>query len=162
MATLDSSVGTSTANSYVSVADADEYFSSHINSSLWDSQTNKSDLLIYATQLLDQYMDWDGIRVNDESQQALEWPRIVEDYPNNVIPKRVVQATCELALYVAQNGKAFNLADVSRVKVGPITIDIDSDSSGFILPPQITRILLPVGSSKNLPKNGVNTVAIYR
>lgn len=163
MPTIDASIGGSASNSYLTVAEADTYFNGHIDASAWEKSTQKEELLIHATRLLDFYMDWDGDRIANETVQALDWPRYnVIDIPDNIIPVRVKNAVCELASYIQTKGSSFNLADASKIKVGPITIDIDADNSGFLLPPQISRILSKLGSPSTLPKNGISTVALTR
>ena len=161
---LDASVGTLTANSYVTIAEADAYFLTHVTPSPYEDADDPDVLLIYASRTLDFYMDWNGERVADETVQSMEWPRYgVYDVDSDIIPQRVKNATLELANYLAVNsGVSSNLADVNRIKVGPITIDLDSEGSGFLLPPQISRILSKLGAPKTLPKNGVSVVSLVR
>jgi len=161
---IDASVGTLTANSYVTIAEADAYFANHISSDSWDTYTQRSALLINASRLLDHYMDWNGTPVNNETIQSMGWPRYdVYDVDSDIIPQRVKNATFELANYIAGNsGISSDLAEVNKIKVGPITIDLDSEGSGYLLPPQISRILSNLGAPKTLPKNGVSVVSLTR
>lgn len=160
---LDATVGTATANSYVTLAEANTYFASHISSSSWDGASHQEVLLSHASRLLDHFMDWNGDRAEDETDQSMDWPRDeVYGVDNTIVPQRVKNATFELANYLALNGTNFDLAETTKIKVGPISIDLDADGSGFLLPPQISRILSNLGSPKALPKNGVAVVNLTR
>jgi hypothetical protein len=127
------------------------------------NQVDRVELLIYSTRLLDYYMDWDGVKVEDEVTQALEWPRFgVNDVLSTIIPTRLKNAVCELAMYIAINGTHEDLAEVDRIRVGPITLDFDSDGSGFLIPPTVSRMLNHLGVAKSLPKNGIASIALVR
>ena len=110
--------GSATANSYISVASADEYFATRSHSESWDSitsastgtlsaTTQKENLLKQATRELDKtyrYHDskyYQGIRGQD-TYQALEFPRssnIDADF-SLYIPDEIREATCEQAAYI--------------------------------------------------------------
>ena len=108
------------ANSYASAADGDAYHDGHLYATAWTGATlaNKEKALVMATRLIDGEYQFNGFKGSDE--QALQWPRercsdpdrsgggIVPgvlsgsfggDFwvPSDVVPARVVQATCELA-----------------------------------------------------------------
>jgi hypothetical protein len=98
-------VGGSTSNSYVTLAEAESYMEARLNAALWDaaSDDTKNRALVESTRELD-VLDWDGWRTDDV--QALSWPRewvVDPDDPNgdyfasNVIPQRVKDACMELA-----------------------------------------------------------------
>lgn len=161
---VDASVGTLTANSYVTIAEADAYFANHIASTSYDAFTQRTSLLVNASRLLDHYMDWFGTAVADETVQAMSWPRDgVHDVDNDIVPQRVKNATFELANHIAgTGGVSADLAEVNKLKIGPISIDLDSEGSGYLLPPQISRILSNLGVAKGLPKNGVSVVSLVR
>ena len=159
---IDATVGGLTANCYVTRAEADAYFESHISSAGWDAATNKDALLIHSSRLLDHYMDWNGVQYEDETLQYMQWPRSgVYDVDYDIIPTRVKEATYELANWMAANGTSVETADASKIRVGPFTIDLDTDA-GYMLPPQISRLLTALGSPKNLPKNGVGQATLSR
>jgi hypothetical protein len=101
-------VGRSDANAYASIADGDAYHDGHLYAGAWTaaSADNKAKALVFATRLIDSQFQFGGTRVNE--RQALQWPR--QDchdpdadgwsggtVPENVVPKAVVQATCEMA-----------------------------------------------------------------
>lgn len=160
---LDATVGTATANSYATLAEANTYFAGHFSSSAWDGASDQEVLLSYSSRLLDHFMDWNGVRVENEELQAMDWPRDeVYGVDVDIVPQRVKNAVFELANYLAANGTNVDLAEASKIKVGPISIDIDADGAGFLLPPQISRILSNLGSPKSLPKNGVAVAKLVR
>lgn len=91
------------AESYVSVATADLYWSAR-NNSTWSaaSEAQKEAALREATQFLDGSYRWSGTLVN--SAQALAWPRVLtldkagRTVSSSSVPNAVKSALCELAL----------------------------------------------------------------
>ena len=69
--TVEDGTGVADANSYASVAQADNYFASRPRSSSWTPLTDdqKGQYLIHATRLLDASVIWSGEKVDDD--QAL-------------------------------------------------------------------------------------------
>jgi hypothetical protein len=160
---IDATIGGLAPNSYITEAAANAYFDLHFTPNPFLKAQNPRVLLTHSTRLLDFYMDWDGVRFQDETLQSLDWPRYqVLDVLSDIIPQRVKDAVCELSSYLATNGVSTDLAEVNKIRVGPITLDLDSDGSGFLLPPQVTRMLNHLGSAKSLPKNSISTVALVR
>ena len=122
--------GLSNATSYISVADADSYFSDR-NNSAWAALTTaqKEAGLLYATTTLDTQYKWDGYKKT--STQALDWPRISAEDGNgdlveNQVPVKIKQACCELAL-LHQTGALNSTFDrggsVKREKVGSVEVE---------------------------------------
>jgi hypothetical protein len=100
--------GKADANSYASAADGDAYHEGHLYASAWTAATtaNKEAALVMATRLIDSQYQFNGHRA--DSDQALQWPREGCHDPDadgwnggtvaaSVVPKGVVEATCELA-----------------------------------------------------------------
>ncbi len=103
------------ANSYANAADGDTYFDGHLYATAWTAAStgNKEKALVFATRLIDSQFQFNGWKAHD--QQALQWPRERCQDPDkglpvtvlllasgsyvgsNVVPKPVVDATCELA-----------------------------------------------------------------
>lgn len=91
------------AESYVSVADADTYWTARGNTD-WTGLTTaqKEQHLRIATARLDKRYRWLGTHTN-ETTQVLEWPRyLIEDhrgrwYDSDEIPQPLKDAVCELA-----------------------------------------------------------------
>lgn len=119
-------------NSYITLADAETYFAERLNSTEWDAETdaNKTAALIQATKMID-FRSYLGGRY--VSTQALAFPRagLVDDgivVDDSTVPQKVIDATCELALYLLQEDYSApdDLSEFSAVKVGPIEIDTKS------------------------------------
>ena len=108
--------GVANANSYADANDGDAYHEGHLYASAWTAATtaNKEKALVFATRLIDSQFQFNGWRSNDE--QALQWPRDHCPDPDkglsiaivlrlrgasfvdfDVVPKAVVDATCEMA-----------------------------------------------------------------
>ena len=108
--------GKADANVYANVADGDAYYAGHLYASAWTaaSADNKAVALVMASRLIDAEYQFGGVKSVDS--QALQWPRYrcpdpdrdatlgvgllltSENWvPENLVPKPVVQAACELA-----------------------------------------------------------------
>jgi len=125
------------AESYVSVTDADTYFSNR-NLTLWASgdfsTAEKEACLRRATDYMRQMyrMLWAGYRKSDD--QALDWPRYEVPkrdsvsagfvfYSDTTVPQEVKDACCELAWRAAFGElSADQSTPVTEKTVGPITI----------------------------------------
>ena len=109
-ATIDATIGGASANSYVTLADAEAYFETVPSSSNWDDKTDdqKNRALISATRWIDA-LSFYGDRCTET--QALKWPR--EDYKVDgielactLIPVGIEVATYELARALANDTDA--------------------------------------------------------
>jgi hypothetical protein len=108
--------GNADANSYASVADGDAYHDGHLYATAWTGATasQKTAALVMASRLIDGEYQFNGVQTTDS--QALSWPRyrcpdpdrdpvarigrllIWENWlPENLMPKNVIEATCEMA-----------------------------------------------------------------
>ena len=105
---VEDGTGKSNADSYISVADADQYFENHNNPSDWTgaTQSEKEMALRNATQYLDSYYGarWRGRKKLLEEDQSLDWPRY-EAYDDNdrwidseTLPAKLLEATAESGL----------------------------------------------------------------
>ena len=98
------------ANSYASVADGDAYHAGHLYATAWTGTTgdSKAAALVMAARVIDAEFQFSGVKAS--VAQALQWPRSDCCDPdavgasgrpgmvgNNLVPKNVVDATCELA-----------------------------------------------------------------
>lgn len=139
-------VGSASANSFVSVDEMTAYCDGRLNSSAWDPDDDtKHAALVEATRELN-VLPWLGARAT--TTQALAWPRsdvadpdlngvndgltfdilrkrLPVDYDPDIVPQRVKDATCELALQFLKAGTT-DIASVDpnagvvRKKIGPI------------------------------------------
>lgn len=101
---LNATVGAIDANSYVTRAEADAYFTDRMHSSAWTALGTevKDQLLITSSQMLDWYINWKGDKTS--TTQAMRWPRTGAIRPDgtviddDVIPPEVKVASYEQAL----------------------------------------------------------------
>lgn len=100
---VETGTGSSTSESYISVADAAAYHTARGNKDAWDEIENKEAALRLATEyMIGKFRSrWKGSRA--VFGQALDWPRMSvlldgELVASNVLPREVVHACAELAL----------------------------------------------------------------
>lgn len=150
---VETGAGLSTANSYVSVDDADIYHEKRLHITDWSSSTGstKEAALMWATSLLDRMVDWDGTKYT--STQALRWPRSgiydVDGYSidSDTIPQFLKDATAEYArLLIATDLTAVNdLAGFSEIKVDVIQLKIDKWDRTKTLPDPVWNMVKNYG-----------------
>ncbi len=154
--TLDATSGGALSNSYLTLPDANTYFESRANSSIWTAITDdeiKKQLLITATKTID-YNDFLGTREDTTTPQALKFPRIglpLQDgiSYDSVIPKDIKEATCELAIHLASvDMSTFGTQSgaIKKEKVGSLEVTYAVADSNYVpnnkdLPPFVTDLL---------------------
>lgn len=147
------------AETYISVADADTYFSNR-KLTLWASadfsDAEKEGCLRRATDYMQQVyrLRWAGVRKT--STQALDWPRYdvprqdvgylaVDYYADDEVPTEVKHACAELAWRAAFGELA---PDVSRVtqseKVGEIAVTYAPGSAPYVRFRAVDNLLAPL------------------
>lgn len=142
-AVIDATLGGASANSYVTLADADAYFETTPDSSTWTDKTNdqKNRALISATRWIDA-LSFYGDRCS--TTQALKWPR--EDYTVDgidlactLIPIGIEVATYELARALANDtdaitGSTGTTGIYDQVELGDLKVKYNktSQTSGVI------------------------------
>lgn len=117
---INTEVGGATANSYISVASANEYLVSRYNNDAWINisvnaststyaTTVKENLLKQATREIDHVYRFHNSKYNtgiqgDDDYQNLEFPRnnTVDTDGNEIIPDEVQFATAEQALWIQE------------------------------------------------------------
>lgn len=137
--TVIATVGDPTANSYLTLAEAQTYRDTQtVASPGWDSATTdqKNRALVTATRLLDENVEWKGYA--SSATQALQWPRTFMtrdralllwppgaqpfDYWNSFyedptqIPQRLKNATAELARQLLEADRQSD-DDLSRMQI---------------------------------------------
>lgn len=130
------------ANSYVTLDEANAYFSGVIKSDFWPSSDayedsedvilKKEAALLESRRTLDRLFGWFG-NIADFNQ-VLRWPRTgVYDLderliPNDTVPEQIKNSQCDLALYLLQSG-GLNVSDsnLTALKVGPIGLNFSTD-----------------------------------
>jgi hypothetical protein len=166
---LDASIGTTTANSYALVAEADAYYVDMFNRPLWasSSNANKEAALVTASRMLDYYTDWVGTPVTDV--QAMGWPRdsaynqVGTLYSNTAIPMPVKFAVYELAYYILENGGlSFAQQVIDEVRVSSINVKFSENGVIAGIPDYIMSLVRFIGTS-NVSLNGnAHTVRLVR
>ena len=117
---VEDGTGLSNADSFVSVAYADKYFSDR-NITAWATLKSKEALLIQATDYIEAVYSqaWKGTTLNET--QSLSFPRIIEY--KTAYPNRLKKAVCELALK-ADSGTLLEDTEQRTIEesVGSITV----------------------------------------
>lgn len=146
--TLNATSGSASANSYITLADAETYFESHLYSSDWDAETdaNKDIALVMATRLLDNMFDWAGAQT--DTTQALRWPRVgmlaaneLEYVENDEIPTELKNAQCELAQALIRADRTLDSdIEVNKLRAlsaGPVSLQFDVGVVAKIIPDSV-------------------------
>lgn len=125
----------SDAESYLSVTDADTYWTEHGSPATWTgADAVKEAALRYATQWIDDQWHWRGEVVSNT--QALRWPRagVADDegrtIDSDTIPERLKQAVAQAAgAHLAGSGLAtIQKHGIDRVKVDVVEVDFSGGS----------------------------------
>lgn len=163
---FDATVGGADANSYVTVAYADDYFTTRLNSSAWSSAVTatKQSALVTATETIEEKFSWRGVKATDT--QALHWPAS-EAYDCNGdaiddtdIPGAVKRAVCEQALYLltfdATQTPVGIMQGISSASVGAVSAVFDSKMTPERMQSRVSLILRCYGEM--IGGNGGNTI----
>lgn len=147
--TVEDGTGLPGANAYVSLSEANTYFSER-NNTVWAGKTNpeKEAAILYATSFLDAQFYWLGhIKY---TEQALGWPCILvydregRSIDTTSVPRKVKNAACELALEALDKPLSPSLArggDVKRQKVASLEIEYFDRASSQRTFPVVRQIL---------------------
>jgi hypothetical protein len=149
---LDATIGGSSSNSYVTVAEADAYFADRAHNSNWTglAAEDKPNFLISASQMLDWYVTWKGVRT--ESAQSMDWPRtgVYDDrgelFDDDVVPADIKTAVFELALVNIEEDRTADddLAGLKEIKAGSLGLKTDEtalNTSNKTIPDKVWGIL---------------------
>ena len=171
---LDTSVGTLTANSYVTVMEADEYHSTRLHNEQWTAaeESDKERALLWATRMLDNGVKFAGRRYGLYEEQSLQWPRYrafdSNGYyiENDIVPKQVKDAQCELAWLLLQSDRTSPstgaaTSSLSSLSVGPISLGFNPSADTIdVIPPSVIDLLQGLGTS--LHARGPKAVRLFR
>lgn len=167
--TLTATPGAANANTYVTKAEASAvggYWETRLFRTTWTgaSVADRNAALVWATSLLDYWVDWYGAVVDDE--QALRWPRYDVQTVDNVlidydeIPTFLKDATAELAghLLAGDPTDAPDTLGFSRMKVGSLEIDVDKSDrdSETTIPDHVKAMVEPYGTIRRRGTGGVS------
>lgn len=159
--TLIATAGSPTANSYLTLAEADVYFANRLNSDAWDDSPNQDMALIEATFRLDQY-DYLGITTDEyletpEPTQALKWPRVLNDdgdlirnYSSLAVPLPIKYATAELALsLLSSSSESVAAGAVESLKIGT-AVEVKYSSGSTVVDTSVDWSGLPIQAARFL------------
>ena len=121
--TVTATVDSASANSYLTVAQADDFANLYLGTLNWSSATtdNKGRSLIMATRYLDE-LKWIGEKAS--TTQALLWPRTEAEcgdwsFTSSEIPQPIKQATFDLAEYLLGDGNVLSGAGAGSSELIP-------------------------------------------
>jgi len=139
-------VGTDT---YISVTDADDYFSSRYGYDSWAllDNTNKEKALVSATQHLDLLCNWYGYK--SDSDQDLEFPRSSSSIDADPTPQDIKDAECEIAFAITSTGSTVTDGGdaLTELKAGSVTMKFKATSTSNPIVNDLTlKLLAPYGS----------------
>jgi hypothetical protein len=151
---VEDGTGLTTANSYVSVSEANDYLiQNNYIYPTWDNLDNgdKQKLLSWASRYLDQKARWNGEKTVEDS--GLRWPRTgVEDVDGNPIeedeiPYQLRQATIEMTRYLMDGDRSADRGQdgLKEVQVDVIKLVFDTSYRLPEVPNEINNILRGLG-----------------
>jgi hypothetical protein len=155
------------ANSYISIADADDYFSNHLYASAWDdaSLENQEKALKTSTRILDEKIDWIGLK--NTKEQALAWGRsgVVDDgydVDPTIVPDAVKNATAEFAKFLIADNSTENPdgQGLEKLEVGSVKLTFDKSDTPDVLPNIVQEMLRGWGDI--WVKNKMATIPLVR
>lgn len=143
------------ADSYLSVDDADVYFSKHSSPVEWTEATTaqKEAALRYATQWLDINFTWESDIYS--TAQTLDWPRVAfyDDDDRTIggvnnMPQALLDATAEMALEYLKGSFVEGSTGIKRERIGSAEVEYAGSSGGQRSYGYVTRLLHKLGRSK--------------
>jgi hypothetical protein len=157
---IDASIGTITANSYVTEEEAEAYFAERSHSSKWSVVAEKEPFLITCSRMLDWNLTFLGVKTSDV--QSMQFPRSGilfasgNEYPSDIIPNEVKFAVFELILSFLSSDRTSDssLAGIDQVKAGPLFVKATPGGYGStkptVIPDHVRRILIDFISSSSI------------
>lgn len=152
--TVEDGTNVASANSYLTVAFADDYLSINTRTdTIWGGLTTqqKEKALARATLYLDANVNWKGTRQYKDS--ALRWPRTGmadadgNDLAGGFIPEEIKRAVAEVAyaMQVEDIDRIRTQDRVSELVVDTIEIVFDENRPRSTFPPIVYNLLKPFG-----------------
>ena len=163
---IDTTIGGASANSYVTLAEANAYFANRAHAIEWEEFEEQDNLLISASSFIDWYVTWKGTRVT--GTQVMDWPRsgvydkVGELYPEDMIPADVKIAVYEMALSSMTSDRTADgsLDGISEVRAGSLQIKTDDgmyNTKPDTIPDKIWKILAGLTT-----KSGIGVIRLVR
>ena len=148
---LNATLGASDANSYVTLDEANAYFADRMHASSWVAATDKDQLLVTSSQMLDWYINWKGDKYT--VAQSMQWPREGAIRPDgtvideDVLPPEIKIAVYELAITCIDADRLADdpLAGIGQLRAASLMIKAGAEkpnqTNANPVPTQIYRIL---------------------
>ena len=151
--TLVATAGSASANTYVTLAVADQYQDDRPPAgTTWSGATDaeKNAALLWATTLLDALVEWTGWPAV-ATTQALLWPRTGMwsrngvAVPITIIPVELEEACAEYARQLLADDRAadsdIETKGIIGLKAGPVELDFKSTVAAKVVPDAIVNLL---------------------
>jgi len=154
IATLVATSGAANANSYCTIAEADQYDDNRPAAASADTWTNastteKTEALLWAAILIEAFFTWTGTAVN--STQNLSWPRngmyTVRNYviTNTTIPQELKNAQAEFARQLLVEDRAgdddLDTLGIKRLKASVVELEFSGKPNKIL--PDAAFLLIP-------------------
>jgi hypothetical protein len=146
---VEDGTGKTTANTYITLDGADTYHENRLHVTDWTgaTETDKEASLIWATRMLDDMVNWKGLKTNDD--QALRWPRsgvYDEDellIDEDTLPTPIAEATAELArhLIAGDRGDDPDTLGFKRMKVASLELEVDKFDRLEVMPDSVWQMV---------------------
>tara|TARA_R100000231_G_scaffold29723_1_gene26316 strand:- start:10 stop:561 length:552 start_codon:yes stop_codon:yes gene_type:complete len=183
MATLNATAKSASANSYLTLAEANTYMETvrPENEQTWlkQSEPTRERLLMLATRAINDHFKFIGYKT--DSDQALQWPRqavsvdgkwsknVTKYFDNDTVPAVVKNATAELARHMVDTDKFAEPdgAGIKQLAVGGINLtfnETDRDAKG-VIPSHVYSMLRKYGEyypSLNSKMTRIQTAQVIR
>jgi hypothetical protein len=163
---LDATIGGTSSDSYITVADADTYHGNNLNVTDWTgaSTADKEKALKMSTRLMDERIDWIGEKNTDT--QALRYPRAGVTTPDGYsvetteLPTPITNACAEFAKYLIASDRTGDASGkgITSVGVGSVSLTFDKTDTADVLPSIVSEMLRGWGVIHERAKFGVATV----
>lgn len=152
---LDPTPGSATANSYITLAEAEQYQANRpAVGTTWALATEdqKNAAILWATKLMDSLWEWTSYPTTPT--QALLWPRQGmlkkngwEYVPDNVIPQELKDATAEYARQLLVSDRTgdsdIETLGVTSLRAGPVAFTFKESVVAKVMPDAIVSLIPP-------------------
>lgn len=138
-------------NTYISLEEAEAYFSGRVNSATWDGVEDKAKLLITATNMLESF-DWAGNVMSDDQELAFPRsgsyyePQLKKSIPleSNRAKRRLLSAVCEVALSLIDSDPFVSEGTVASITVGPISLSGMKSGGTSAISSAVSEVVKPL------------------
>ena len=153
MPTITATVGASDANSFVTLSDAEAYFTTRLHYAAWTAatQSQKEAALIWAGRLINHTVRFNGTKT--DSDQSMSWPRSGltdngEDTPSDSIPEVIKNIQCDLSLLLLSTDRTLendaSVQGLTSLKAGPVALGFKDNIAVPRAVPDTLIAMLPV------------------